>query len=239
MAIEKDRYTLWISTRPFDSSNPLTDDDFMFLGSSSSLPISMSYSSSTTGILGQTPDTAIFIDGVNGAVMNLNITAERVNPVAYRGDISVSKLPSSPLIGDLYRVWPAQGTSITIDKKAYAKGRLIVWTGDEWITADSWPPLYSNKMFIEVLTKLRTRIQMMGNAYVLRIYNITQTSEYMTSSLQTLSSFREKGYGVKAVPKELYVFLNDFDIGLNMDAPNEVSVSLNLIQRNKLKGYNE
>ena len=240
MAIEKDRYSLWISTRPYSKELPLTDDDFMFIGSSSSLPVSMSYSSSTTGILGQTPDTAIFVDGVGGAVMNISISAQRVNPVTYKDDITVASLPSSPLIGDMYRIWPPTGTMLTINGKKYAKGRLIAWNGSSWINVDTWPPLYSNRYFIEKLTAMRTRIQMMDNAYVLRVYNITQVSETIKkSSLSNLSSFRDEGCGINAVPKELYVFLNDFDISLSMDAPNEVGVTLNLVQRNQLKGYNE
>ena len=251
------QYSLWISKTPVttDTENNIVHpsaDDFMFLGSSSSLPFSMSYSSTTTGILGQTSDTAIFVDGVSGAVMNINVSSQRVNPVVFRGDITdASQIPTDPMIGDTYRIFPSDATAIAlgdsskyyqyngtnwVKKTVVAKTRRIVWTGEMWVDSDTYAPLYSNKKFIETLMDMRTTIQMMGNAYVLYVYNVTQTSQSTyESTLANLEAFRENN----KVPKYIYVFINSFDISLDADAPNEVGVSLSLIQRNVLKGYNE
>lgn len=250
------QYSLWISTVPVsnvgsDITHP-SADKFMFLGSSSSLPFSMSYSATTTGILGQTSDTAIFVDGVSGAVMNINVTSQRVNPVVFKGDITkASQIPSDPLVGDTYRIFPSEGTAITlgdtskyyqydgsswVKKTVIAKTRRIVWTGEMWVDFDTYPPLYSNKKFIETLMEMRTNIQMMDNAYVLYVYNVTQTSQSIyESTLANLEAFRDSN----DIPKNIYVFINTFDISLEADAPNEVGVSLSLVQRNVLKGYNE
>lgn len=251
------QYSLWISKTPVttDKDNNIVHpsaDDFMFLGSSSSLPFSMSYSSTTTGILGQTSDTAIFVDGVSGAVMNINVSSQRVNPVVFKGDItSASQIPRDPMIGDTYRIFPEDATAIALDdsskycqydgtswvqKPEVAKTRRIVWTGEMWVDSDSYAPLYSNKKFIETLMDMRTSIQMMGNAYVLYVYNVTQTSQSTyEGTLANLEAFRENN----KVPKYIYVFINSFDISLDADAPNEVGVSMSFIQRNVLKGYNE
>lgn len=251
------KYSLWISKIPVttDIENNIVHpsaDDFMFLGSSSSLPFSMSYSATTTGILGQTSDTAIFVDGVSGAVMNINVSSQRVNPVVFRGDItSASQIPSDPMVGDTYRIFPKNATAIAlgdnskyyqyngtswVKKTVVAKTRRIVWTGDKWVDSDTYAPLYSNKKFIETLMEMRTSIQMMDNAYVLYIYNVTQTSQSTyEGTLANLEAFRQNN----AVPKYVYVFINSFDISYEADAPNEVGVSLSLIQRNVLKGYNE
>lgn len=250
------RYSLWISTIPVSNIGSTVThppaEKFMFLGSSSSLPFSMSYSSTTTGILGQSSDTAIFVDGVTGAVMNINVTSQRVNPVVFKGDITdVSEIPTDPMIGDTYRIYPAEGTALDlgdtsnyyqysgtswVKKTAIAKTRRIVWTGERWTDSDSYAPLYSNKKFIETLMDMRKSIQMMDNAYVLYVYNVTQTSQSTyEGTLSNLEAFRDSN----DVPKQIYVFINTFDISLESDAPNEVGVSLALIQRNVLKGYNE
>ena len=93
-----DTYSIWLSTRPCYEVSSMTDDEFMFLGSSASFPVSMTYTSSTTGVIGQTPDTAIFVDGSQGAVMNMNVTTERVNPVNYIG--LTTSPPTDAQIGD-------------------------------------------------------------------------------------------------------------------------------------------
>jgi hypothetical protein len=94
----------------------------MYIGSNSSYPQTISYNSSITGVLGQPPDSAIFVDGVGGAVMRVNLSAIRAQP-------------KNPI--------------------------------------DSQPNYYSNKAFIEKMLQIRSSIQMMGNAYVLRAYNLS------------------------------------------------------------------
>lgn len=212
------------------------DADFMYLGSSGNLPQQISYSSSTTGILGQTSDTAVFVDGATGAVMNTNVSAERVNPVRFKGNWS-QKTSTIYEVGDMFRV--DSSTPITIQDTLFAPTRLIVWTGEQFVNADSYPPLYSNKKFIEKLMEMRTKIQMMDNAYVLYIYNLSQTSKYIEGKNASLESFRNRNHGINAVPFKAFVFINSFDITLDMDSPNQISVSIDLIQRNALKGYNE
>lgn len=227
-----DVYSVWLSVVPYNEDRDLTDDEFMFLGSSASFPVSMTYSSSTTGIIGQTPDTAIFVDGAQGAVMNMNISTERVNPVNYISTTTTP--PKDARIGDTYRIGPTKTHYITIDKKMYAETTFITWDGEKWIPTDSYAPLYSNRKFLEKLLECRTSIQMMNNAYVLRIYNIEQTPKSTYSNLYNLEQFRNN-----SKPKELYVFLNRYDYTLNMDAPNELSMTYEFVLRNRLKGYNE
>lgn len=229
-----DTYSIWLSTRPCHDVSEMTDDEFMFLGSSTSFPVSMTYTSSTTGVIGQTPDTAIFVDGSQGAVMNMNVTTERVNPVNYIG--LTTSPPTDARIGDTYRVGKTSNHYITIkgtDTK-FAETAFITWDGEKWIRTDTYAPLYSNKKFLEKLLECRTSIQMMQNAYVLRIYHIEQTSIIKHSDSSELQAFRNN-----TTPKELYVFLNRYDYTLNLDRPNELSMSFEFILRNKLKGYNE
>lgn len=227
-----DTYSIWLSTRPCYEVSDMTDDEFMFLGSSASFPVSMTYTSSTTGVIGQTPDTAIFVDGSQGAVMNMNVTTERVNPVNYIG--LTTSPPKDARIGDTYRVGATKDHFITIDKIKFPETAFITWDGSKWIRTDTYAPLYSNKKFLEKLLECRTSIQMMQNAYVLRIYHIEQTSIIKHSDPSELQAFRNS-----TTPKELYVFLNRYDYTLNLDRPNELSMSFEFILRNKLKGYNE
>ena len=99
---------------------------------------------------------------------------------------------------------------------------------------DSAPNTYSNKAFIEKMLAIRSSIQMMGNAYVLRAYNLTtlnkQDQEATLSRIQALRAGN---------PKEKYVYVDTFDISLNAERPNEVNVSITFIERNRLVGYNE
>ena len=227
-----DTYSIWLSTRPCYEVSSMTDDEFMFLGSSASFPVSMTYTSSTTGVIGQTPDTAIFVDGSQGAVMNMNVTTERVNPVNYIG--LTTSPPKDAQIGDTYRVGATKDHFITIDKIKFPETAFITWDGSKWIRTDTYAPLYSNKKFLEKLLECRTSIQMMQNAYVLRIYHIEQTSPFKHNTASKLHAFRND-----TTPKELYVFLNRYDYTLNLDRPNELSMSFEFILRNKLKGYNE
>jgi len=72
-------FSLWISTVPWSAS--LSDDDFLYLGSANDHSGSESYSTATTGILGQTTASAIVIDGSSGPVMTYSTNSTRVNPV--------------------------------------------------------------------------------------------------------------------------------------------------------------
>lgn len=182
MAIDT-KYSLWLSTRPWDDSNPLTDADFMYIGNSSQYPQSISYNSSITGILGQSPDTAIFVDGVGGAVMRINLSAIRPQPK---------------------------------------------------VIDDTQPNYFSNKAFIEKMLTMRSAIQMMSPAYVLRAYNLTMLNK--SDENKTPAEIQLKRQGD---PKEKYVYMDTFDITYNQERPNEINVSIQFIERNKLVGYNE
>lgn len=233
-------YSVWISTKPVSDS--LSDEDFMFIGSSNALPMNISYNSSTMGILGEHPSEAIFVDGVGGAVMNLTINADRVNPINYKGKISEeSPPPSKPRFGDMYRVdGGAVKSNVTIGETSYMHGVFVAWSGEKWCNPDSNPNMYSNKKFMEELLRMRIKIQTQQSAYVLRIYNISQISRStLMAGGSELHNKRESLYGEKAIPKDMYIYLNTFDIGLSVESPNEITVSMNLIQRNKLRGYNE
>lgn len=177
------RYSLWLSTRPYSSNNPLTDQDFMYIGNSSTYPQSISYNQGTTGVLGQPPDTAIFVDGVGGAVTRINLSTIRPQPTQY-DDVS--------------------------------------------------PNYFSNKKFIEKMIEIRSRIQMMDNAYVLRAYNLTILNQ--SDKDLTLEQIEEKR---KGDPKEKYVFIESFEVTYNLERPNELNVSMTFIERNRLIGYNE
>lgn len=180
------QYSLWISTVPADNTGYVADSNFMFIGSSSTLPVTISYTSSTVGVLGQPPDTAVFVDGTAGAVMQIAITSTRVNP----SDAN-----------------------------------------------DSYPNTYSNKAFIEAIVAMRTAIQMTQNAYVLRMYNMTIMKKIDYDNL-TPSEIIQKRTTLQVSPKSYNVFINSADITLDVDNPNSIDVSLNLIQRNLLLGYN-
>lgn len=157
----------------------------MYVGSSASLPMNISYNSSVVGILGESPDSAVFVDGTGGAVMRMTISAVRPN----------------------------------------------IFTR---IATSEDPNTCSNKAFIEKLIKMRSSIQMMDNAFVLRIYNLSTLN--MKDYSRSISYIEAKRSGP---PKEIPVFIESFDISLDMSQPNQISVTLNLILRNKLKGYNE
>ena len=84
---EENGYALWLSTQP---ANDL-GNTFMFIGSSASFPLQAVHSSSTTGILGQRPDKAIYVDGATGIVIKINISAIR----PYLEECDDSSIPTS------------------------------------------------------------------------------------------------------------------------------------------------
>ena len=180
------QYSLWISTVPADNTGYVADSNFMFIGSASTLPLTISYTSSTVGVLGQDTSTAVFVDGTAGAVMQIALTSTRVNP----SDAD-----------------------------------------------DDHPNTYSNKAFIEAIIAMRTAIQMTQNAYVLRMYNLTTMQKSDYDNLTPLEII-EKRTELQISPKSYNVFINSIDITLDIDSPNSIDVSLNLIQRNLLLGYN-
>lgn len=229
-------FSIWISTKPYssDPDSKLTDEDFMYIGSNNSYPLNINYNSSTVGIMGQLPSTAVFVDGAGGAVMNINLNAERLDPLTYKGE--TSSTPPTPEFGDMWRVKAPEGEkTATIGGVGYLHGVFIAWNGSSWNNVHASPIVYSNKKFMEVMNKMRSKIQMSQNAYVLRVYNITQLSKktYDTGG-EALHNFRNSDKY-----KEVYVFIDTSEFTTDMSSPNEISVSLGLILRNKLKGYNE
>lgn len=185
MAIDK-KYSMWLSTKPWDENTPLQDTDFMYIGSSAQLPMNISYNSSTVGILGDTPDTAIFTDGVGGAVLKMNISATRPN---------------------MYEILGASTET---------------------------PNTYSNKAFIEKLLEMRSKIQMEQNAYIFRIYNLSTLSISDYNKPVPLIDAKKSGQ-----PKEIQVFIDSFDVSINLEQPNVIQVSISFIQRNQKVGYND
>ena len=155
----------------------------MYIGSNSSYPQTISYNSSITGVLGQPPDSAIFVDGVGGAVMRVNLSAIRAQP-------------KNPI--------------------------------------DSQPNYYSNKAFIEKMLQIRSSIQMMGNAYVLRAYNLSILNK--SDQNKTLQQIEAKRAGD---PKDKFVYVDTMEFTYNLERPNEINVSIQFIERNKLVGFNE
>lgn len=73
----KNTYSVFISEEPYRSTG---DMNFLYLCSDASITYSVSYSGTTTGILGQSPSNAIFVDPSTGAVGNINVSGTRVNP---------------------------------------------------------------------------------------------------------------------------------------------------------------
>lgn len=69
-------YSVFISDKPYGSGNI----NFIYLCSDASLDYNVNYASTTTGVLGQPPDKAIFVDGASGAVGNISISGTRCNP---------------------------------------------------------------------------------------------------------------------------------------------------------------
>lgn len=173
-------YALWLSTAPANDSGVASK--FMYIGSSASYPIQAVHSSSTTGILGQTPDKAIYVDGVNGIVIKVNISAIR----PYFEDSDDSTVPTS------------------------------------------------NQAFADKLEELRSKVQMQDNAYVLRVYNI-QTHSPLTkdASISERETYKSNNY------KDLYVFIDSYDLTWDMDRPNEMEVSISFIMRNLMEGFDE
>ena len=75
-------YSIWISTIPYASaSSGFNDSAFMFVGTSKSFPYNISYNNSLMGVYGLGTAGAVFVDGIGGAVGNIQIKAVRVqNP---------------------------------------------------------------------------------------------------------------------------------------------------------------
>lgn len=188
MAIDR-KYSLWISTIPQNNNGYVPDFYFMYIGSTAQLPMNITYNSSTVGILGDTPDTAIFVDGTGGAVLKMSISAVR---------------PNLPQI-------------LGIDT------RIV----DE-------PNTCSNKKFIETLTNMRSAIQMMNPAYILRAYNLSTLSLKDYDTPLPLIEAKRSGQ-----PIEIPVYLDSFDVSIDLEQPNVVNANLNLIQRNLKVGFNE
>lgn len=73
----KNTYSVFISETPY---NAISEPNFIYLCSDASLSYSLTYSGTTTGILGQRTSDAIFVDPSTGAVGNINISGTRANP---------------------------------------------------------------------------------------------------------------------------------------------------------------
>ena len=69
-------YSVFLSTTPYGTS-PMS---FIYLCSDATIDYSLNYSGTTTGVLGQGTDMAIFVDGAAGAVGNISISGVRANP---------------------------------------------------------------------------------------------------------------------------------------------------------------
>lgn len=76
MPTQDKTYSVFISTKPYGSDSL----EFVYLCSDVSFSYSLSYSGTTTGIIGQGPDKAIFVDGPAGAVGSISISGTRCNP---------------------------------------------------------------------------------------------------------------------------------------------------------------
>lgn len=173
-------YALWLSTQPANDQGVASN--FMFIGSSASYPVQAVHSSSTTGILGQRPDKAIYVDGANGIVIKVNISAIR----PYVEDSDDSVVPTS------------------------------------------------NQAFADKLEEIRSSVQMESNAYVLRVYNIqTHTPLTKDATPQQRIQYQNNNY------RDLYVFIDSYDLTLDMDRPNEMNVSISFVMRNLLVGFDE
>lgn len=83
----------------------------------------------------------------------------------------------------------------------------------------------SNAFFRKKIKAMRETIQMENNAYVLRIYNLSQRSHSDTA---------EHKNTVYSTPLELYVFLNTCTDALNSLNPLNLDVNINLTMRAKL-----
>ena len=80
MATQDKSYSLFISTKPYSNNASDANLKFVYLCSDPSFQYSLNYSGSTTGVLGQGPDKAIFVDGSSGAVGNISVSGTRCNP---------------------------------------------------------------------------------------------------------------------------------------------------------------
>lgn len=78
MANQNESYSVFISTEPYVSSSG--NLGLVYLCSDPSFDYSLNYSGTTTGILGQGSEQAIFVDGSAGAVGNISISGVRCNP---------------------------------------------------------------------------------------------------------------------------------------------------------------
>ena len=164
-----DGYALWLSTEPARTDG---NDKFMFIGSSAQYPVQAVHSSSTTGILGQTPDKAIYVDGVNGIVIKVNISAIR----PHIEGCDDSQIPTS------------------------------------------------NQAFADKLLEIRSKVQMADRAYILRAYNI-----------QGHQPHKQAGHEYR----DLYVYIDSYDLSWDMDRPNEMNVSISFVMRNLEVGFDE
>ena len=85
----------------------------------------------------------------------------------------------------------------------------------------------SNGFFAREVRKMRSIIQLLDNAYILRIYNATL--------LDSEGVIREVGNSYF----DFFVFLKDIRYVTVAGRPKDMNVTMNLIQRNMLKGFNK
>lgn len=83
MTLDSSSFSVWISVIPWSESTPLTDQDFMYIGSGNSHSGTFNYSTATTGILGRPTSSAITVDGATGPTESISFGATRVNPSDY------------------------------------------------------------------------------------------------------------------------------------------------------------
>lgn len=156
------KYSVWISTEPYNGGN----NKFIHLCSDAVFSYSLSYTMTSTCVLGQSTDSNIVVDSASGAVGNISVSGVRVNPSC-----------STDRINNV-----------------------------------------SNAEFQKVMIDLLTRIQMHGNAYVLRVFR---------------SDWKHSGQPYR----DLYVFFYDYSQSQNWDNLNELSVNFSFYRRNLKKGF--
>lgn len=161
------KYSVWLSNAEYSSSG----NTFMYLCSNPSFGYSVSYNGTTTGILGQDPSKAIFVDPSTGAVGNITISGVRASPGASAPDMS-SNNTTHLTNADFYRKVRQMMTNTQFMQKAYILRMYGV---------DTKNPTQYRELYVYLKD-------------ILCSFNTEEPAD-MTVTIQAIRRNRDKGFG--------------------------------------------
>jgi len=209
-------YSMWLSRDPIKNDGTIDDNCFMFLGvTEGGFDFKITYGGKIVGIFGMHPSNAMYMDGTGGAKSDIAISTIRANPT--NPDDRWAKIANPGV--DYYNSWlPTRVENRNIFNSI----------------PNPQVNNISNYAFIEELQDMKVKVQMLDNAYVLRIYRGFGTPFFRKDGAPTnpqiTPQIRNRGY------VQFPVYLKNARFQYNVSEPNIMSTELSLFMRNPYMG---